>query len=209
MAILRPLLPNTRQGQILRDWDCCYDLESKGAFLFETVYEKLLLTVFGKSGLGEVARFLWEETGVFVDFYSNFDRVLLAEESLWFGGQSRDEVYRSVLKQALTIKARPWKARQRVMVSYLPFQGKLPRAFQLLRWNRSISLPGGRATIAQGQIYRSANRVTTFAPGYRFIADMSTEAACSNMPGGPSESPFSKWYASDLQNWLEGRYKRL
>jgi penicillin amidase len=209
MTILRPLLPDTRQGQILRDWDCCYDLESKGAFLFETVYEKLLLTVFGKSGLGEATRFLWEETGVFVDFYSNFDRVLLAEGSLWFDGRSRDDVYRSVLEEALSIEPRPWRARQRVMVSYLPFQGKLSMPFQLLGWNRSISLPGGRATIAQGQIYRSANRVTTFAPGYRFIADMSTDGACSNMPGGPSESPFSKWYASDLQNWMESRYKKL
>jgi hypothetical protein len=26
--------------------------------------------------------------------------------------------------------------------------------------------------------------------------------------GGPSDRRFSKWYCSDLENWIEGRYKR-
>ena len=114
-----------------------------------------------------------------------------------------------MVQAALTVEPSAWKVHQKVMVSYLPFQGKLPRLLRLLRLNRLIHLPGGRATIAQGQIYRSANRLTTFAPGYRFIADMSANAAYSNMPGGPSESPFSNWYASDLKNWLKGRYKTM
>lgn len=42
MKILRPLLPDTPQGRILRAWDFCYDLESQGAFLFEAVYQALL-----------------------------------------------------------------------------------------------------------------------------------------------------------------------
>ena len=94
-------------------------------------------------------------------------------------------------------------------MSYLPFQGKFPKLFRLLSLNRSIRLQGGRATIPQCQIYRSANRVTTFAPAYRFIADLSTDEAHTNLPGGPAELPLSKWYCSDLKNWLIGRYKTL
>ena len=210
MQILRPLLPDTPQGQILRDWDCCYDLDSRGAYLFETVYESLLQTIFGGGGLGtDIAVFLRSETGTFADFYANFDRVLLAEDSLWFSGERRDDIYRRVLTQALKIKPKAWREKQRILMSYLPFQGVLPRLFWLLRMNRRIQLPGGRATIQQGQIYRNAKRQTTFAPAYRFITDLGTEEAHSNLAGGPAESPASKWYSSDLKTWLNGRYKVL
>lgn len=169
-----------------------------------------MLTVFGVCGFGAgPIRFLHDETGTFADFYANFDRVLLANESLWFSNQPRDERYRRVIAEALNVRVQPWRGHQQVMMSYLPFQGKLPRLLRWLRFNRMIYLPGGRATVQQGQIYRSANRQTTFAPNYRFIADMSIDEAYSNMPGGPSESPFSKWYCSGLGDWLAGRYKTL
>jgi penicillin amidase len=210
MQILRGLLPDTPQGRILRDWDCRYDLGSRGAFLFEAVYELLLLTVFGQGGLGtEAAAFLRGETGIFVDFYANFDLVLLKEDSLWFSGERRGDLYRRVVNKALEIQPEPWGKHQKILMSYLPLQGKLPTVFRLLRLNRSVSLPGGRATIQQGQIYRSANRQTTFAPVYRFITDLSTDEAHSNLPGGPAESPLSRWYCSDLKNWLAARYKIL
>ena len=38
---------------------------------------------------------------------------------------------------------------------------------------------------------------------------MSTDVAWTNLPGGPSESRFSKFYRSDLPLWLEGEYKQL
>lgn len=210
MLILRPLLPDTPQGRILHDWDYRYDLESKGAFLFEVVYEALLATVFGMGGLGmDPFRFLFQETGTLADFYLNFDRVLLAENSAWFSGERRDDLYRRIIAAALDVKPRTWGARQRVFMSYVPFQGRFPKLLRLLRFDRSIRLPGGRATIPQGQIYRSASRQTTFAPGYRFIADLSTDEVHTNLAGGPTESPFSKWYCSDLDNWLAGRYKTL
>jgi hypothetical protein len=30
MAVLRPLLPRTAAGEVLRAWDCCYDIRSRG-----------------------------------------------------------------------------------------------------------------------------------------------------------------------------------
>ena len=35
MNILRPLLPSTEQGEILKQWDLCYSKDSKGTYLFE------------------------------------------------------------------------------------------------------------------------------------------------------------------------------
>jgi penicillin amidase len=210
MNILRPLLPDTPQGRTLREWDCCYDLRSEGAYLFEAVYESLLLTVFNEGGLGvEAVAFLYSETGTFADFYANFDAVLLAEDSLWFSNERREDLYRRVLSASLKVRPASWGERQQVLMSYLPFQGKFPTVLSLLRLNRPIRLPGGRATIHQGQIYRSTNRQTTFAPAYRFITDLSKHEAHSNLAGGPAESPWSRWYCSELSNWLGGRYKTL
>ena len=68
---------------------------------------------------------------------------------------------------------------------------------------------GGRATVHQGQIYRSGGRETTFMPSLRLVVDMAEAGCHSNLAGGPSERRFSKWYVSDLGNWIKGRYKRL
>ncbi|MEK7729470.1 MAG: penicillin acylase family protein, partial [candidate division KSB1 bacterium] len=115
MKILRPLLPDTPQGRILREWDLCYGPESQGAFLFEQIYRGLLHNIFGERGIGEeVASFLSKETGIFIDFYSNFDRVLLADESAWFRGARREELYRSVIAEALQTKPRAWGKVQRL-----------------------------------------------------------------------------------------------
>ncbi|RPI94350.1 MAG: penicillin acylase family protein [Spirochaetales bacterium] len=52
MKVLRPLLPDTDNGRILREWECTYSADSRGATLFESVYRALLRTVFGDNGMG-------------------------------------------------------------------------------------------------------------------------------------------------------------
>ena len=42
MEVLRPLLPDSRAGRILAEWDLRYDAESVGATLFEAFYARLL-----------------------------------------------------------------------------------------------------------------------------------------------------------------------
>ncbi len=206
MTILRPLLPNTPQGEILRNWDLRYDAESQGAYLFEAFYKELYREVFGKNGFGKDALdFLYDESGTFIDFYQNFDRVLLAENSSWFGDMSRDELYRKVAVKSLNIEAKTWGSRQQYMMSHMLFGGTFPR---FLGFDRGpITGVGGRATINQGQIYQSAGRTTTFFPSLRMAMDLADEKIHSNLAGGPSDNRFSKWYVSDLENWLNYRYK--
>jgi penicillin amidase len=38
---------------------------------------------------------------------------------------------------------------------------------------------------------------------------MGVDEAWTNLPGGPSESRFSKWYKSDIGRWFSGEYKRI
>ena len=86
------------------------------------------------------------------------------------------------------------------------FDGKLPK---FLGFDKGpIVGIGSRATIHQGQIYRSAGRDTTFFPSFRIATDMGSNDIFSNLAGGPSDRRFSKWYCSDLNNWINGKYKK-
>ncbi len=73
----------------------------------------------------------------------------------------------------------------------------------------AFPMPGGRATIHQGQVYKSNGRKTTFAPSYRLITDMSEASVHTNISGGASDRRFSKYYANDFKNWQSGKYKKI
>ena len=93
------------------------------------------------------------------------------------------------------------------MLRHLLFGGRLS---QVLGFDRGpVTAIGGRATVHQGQIYRSGKRTTTFVPSFRLVVDFSEDALYSNLAGGPSDRRFSAWYCSDLPNWLHGKYKQI
>jgi penicillin amidase len=208
MEIIRPLLPDTENGNILKEWDHKYDADSKGAMLFESIYLSLIYTVFGENGLGkDVVDFIFKETPLFNDYYANLDRILMQESSVWFSGQTRESIYRKAIDKGLNVQAKPYGETRTVMLSHLLFGGQLPGFFGYDYG--PLALPGNRATIPQGQIFQSAGRTTTFSPCYRFIADMAYQELHTNMPGGPTDRRFSKWYTSDMENWKKGIYKVL
>lgn len=208
MALIRPRLPQTENGRRLAAWDLTYRAESLGATLFERVYRALIEVVFGLNNLGpEVVRHIWEETGVFNDYYVNFDRVLLSEGSAWLNGQSRESVLDQAIEKGLAQPPVPYGHTRRVMLENLLLGGRLPR---LLGFDHGpIELPGSRATITQGQIFKRGGRVTTFSPGARMVADLDTGQLEIVLAGGPSDRRFSGLYTSDLENWFNGVYKIL
>lgn len=208
MKMIRPLLPDTKKGAILREWDLRYTEDSRGATLFESVYRALVRVVFGDNGMGrEVVDRILNETSLFADYYGNFDLILMKKKSSWFPDVKREALFRQAIREGLDARAVPYGKTRKVMLSHLLFGGKLPRIFGFDRG--PIRLPGGRATIPQGQIFKSAGRTTTYNPSYRMIADMAAGEIRTNMPGGPSDRRFSRWYVSDLGNWMRGVYKTL
>ena len=208
MKILDPLLPDTRQGEILKNWNLEYGADSEGAFLFDRFYKALYLEVFGKNGFGEDAvEHIDKHTGMFNDFYINFDRILLSETSLWFGSRSREDLYLKAVEKALKSQPEKWGDTRKVMMKNILFDGKLPK---FLGFDRGpITIQGNLATPHQGQVFESAGRQTTFAPSFRMVIDLATDEMNTNMAGGPSDRRFSKWYCSDLENWLSGKYKTI
>jgi penicillin amidase len=208
MAILRPLLPDTEAGRRLAEWDCRYEPDSTEAVIFEAFYRELLVEMFAPDGMGEqVTRHLADTTGVFIDFYANFDRLLTATGSPWLGDRSLEAVYQAALDRIDLDEARTWGEVNQVTLTNILFSGKLPSwaGFDI----GPISIPGGRATPHQGQVYKSAGRQTSFAPSLRVMADMGDETLHTSLAGGPSDRRFSKHYKSDLDRWQHGEYKVL
>jgi len=208
MKVIRPMLPDTPNGKILREWDCVYRDESRGAMLFESVYRRLLESVFGEGGIGmDVLCYILDETPVFSDYYGNFDAILLKKNSSWFDSRERDKIFRTAIELGLSANAEPYGKTRRLKFNQIFFDGKLP-AF--LGFDHGpIAIPGSRSTVLQGQIFKNGGRTSTDSPAYRMITDMARNEIHTNIPGGPSDRRFSKWYGSDLKNWTFGHYKVL
>jgi len=208
IPFLLPFLPETENGKILREWDVNYAIDSKGAMLFESVYLNLIGVVFGKNGIGEEAmEHLLNHTGIFTDYYANFDDVLMDENSPWFKEVDRDTQIKEAISRGLNVQAKPYGETHRYDMMNIFLGGKLPGflGFDI----KNVQMPGSRATIPQGQIWIAAGRINTFAPSFRMIVEMEQDGMLTNIAGGPSDSRFSKWYKSDLKNWEKGRYKKL
>ena len=206
MEILKPLLPDTENGNLLRNWDCKYDEASLGACIFENLYIEMLKVVFGDNGIGrDVVEHVMKETGMFNDYYGNFDNVLFREKSAWYADKTRTELLTFAIDEGLKMEVKPYGETRKVLLVNLLFGSKFPRFFGFDYG--PISLPGNRATIPQGQIFKSADRITTFTPSFRFLTDMAINEVHTNMLGGVSDRRFSKLYTNDLKNWFKGVYK--
>lgn len=207
MALLRPLLPDTENGNLMRQWDLRYDANSLGATLFERVYAELLLLVFGELGVGRpVMEHVMQQTGQFAMLHGHFDRVLLQECSAWFGSQSREALLRLAIERGLAETAVPHAQARRITINNLFFGGQLPA---WLGYDVVLDHIGSRATIPQSQIYQMAGRPTSFAATLRLICDMATDEMHTNLCGGASDRRFSPYYASGIQAWENGVYDVL
>lgn len=208
MEFIRDDLPDTPQGNALKNWDCRYAPESDGPCIFEAFYRALYDEVYGRAGLGpDVMEHVWKETGLVVGFFAAFENVLLSEDSPWFEGRSRSEIYAAALERALETEIAPWRASNHLIMKHLLFGGRLPQFFGFDQG--PVALRGGRATPHQGQVFRAGNRDSSFTPSFRFVTDLADDALFSNIAGGPSDRRFSKWYVSDLDNWLSAKYKKV
>jgi penicillin amidase len=207
MEIIRPLLPSTPNGEILRKWDLNYDPASLGASLFERIYHELLMVVFGGGGLGKsVVQSIIEES-LLAGFHGHFDAILLKKESKWFGEGTQQDIFKAAIEKGLQGTVKPYGKTHKIVATNMFFGGQLPKVIGFDYG--PIELPGGRATIHQGQIFKSAGRDTSFIPTYRMICDFDSEILLINIAGGPSDRRFSKYYKSLIKEWLNGEYSVL
>ncbi len=218
MNELSPLIDKEKNeaSKILLNWNLCYDKKSKGCVVFEYFYARLFDLVYGRDFLGEKTwDYIQNQTNTIIDFYANFDDVFIKttedHNKLWFHTKSKNDYFKEALDLTFAHfenqKIKTWGDIRKVKMNNLFFDGKLP-AFLGFDYG-PISIEGNRATIVQGALYESHGRTLTFCPSFRYITDMGVDETHTVLAGGVSDRRFSKYYTSDVENWLNYRYKTL
>lgn len=213
LDVLLPLLEQhgreCHHTQLLDSWDRCYKRNSLGATFFEHFYACLREVVFGPEGMSlEVIQHLASDTGIFIDFYQNFDRCLLDAKSPWFSHCTQAQAFLKAFDGARErCQHKTWGEVNRFRFTNILLQGKAPKVLGFD--SPEYFLIGGRATPHQGQIFSAAGRDTSFGPSIRLVADMADRYLYTALAGGPSDNRLSPWYQSGTEGWLAGDLRRV
>ncbi len=211
--LLADWLPNLPEGPIKRRlaaWDGRYDPGSSEATMFQRLYRYVMMEALGHDkGIGwRRMLYLCSRAGFSLMVLTAADRLLLNPRSHWWRQRGRDEILRRAVARLEQDPDQPWSE-----VNSFHFTDRFFGTHQvgrILGFNsRRFPMPGNHATPFQGHVLQTATRESTFAPSYHFVCDLQTDEAWTNLPGGPSESRFSKYYRIDVPLWLRGEYKRL
>ncbi len=198
--------------QKLAAWDRRFDLASTEATLYQHFYRNVVLEFFGhEKGIGWRRMFyLCTRMGFSTMVLTAVDRTLRKVTSAWWRGRDKAQLIRRAAENAEHEPVQTWSEFNSFHFTNRFFGSSRGRANQLLGFrSRSIGMPGCHATPFQGHLLTTATRESSFAPSYHFVTDLGTDEAWTNLPGGPSENRFSKWYKVDIPHWLSGQYKRL
>ncbi len=214
LAIILPNLPEGEFKKRLQEWPCTYTPESHEASLFQRLYRNILLEIFGQDsaehgGIGWRRMFyLGSRIGYSTMLLTAIDKLLQKETSHWWKHRDKGELIRRASERIKPKDEKSWSQVNAFRFTNRFFDGH--RAGRLLGYRSAeMAMPGNHATPFQGHLFRSAKRESTFAPSYHFVTDLGSDEAWTNLPGGPSESRFSRYYKIDIPNWVAGQYKRL
>jgi len=210
LEVFLPHLPDGDLKQRLQDWDLRYHPHSREAALFQRLYVRVIVEVFGhEESIGwRRMLYLCTRAGYSMMVLTAADRLLRCDASPWWRNHDKGALIRRAAEQVRQLPDVPWSE-----INNFHFTDRFLGTHQvgrLLGYNsRRYPMPGCHATPFQGHVYQTATREQTFAPSYHFVTDLGTDEAWTNLPGGPSESRFSRHYKNDLARWLTGQYKRL
>jgi penicillin amidase len=210
LSLILPELPEGELRTSLESWDRRYDIQSQGAPVFQQLYRYIMMEMLGdQKGIGwRRMLYLCSRAGFSSMVLTAADRLLQKDESWWWHGRNRGEIIRRAARRVVLKSDLTWSD-----VNNFHFVDRFVGSHhvgRLLGYNtRKHAMPGCHATPFQGHVFQTARREATFAPSYHFVTDLGRDEAWTNLPGGPSEHRFSRYYQSDIPLWTEGEYKRL
>lgn len=211
--LLNAWLPHMRDSDVKRrlmHWDYRFDPDSIEASLFQNLYRNVMMEVFGhEAGVGwRRMLYLCTRAGFSTMVLTAADKILGNHKSYWWRDRGKGNLIRRAAEALDLESAVPWSE-----INNFHFTDRFfgnHRVGRLLGFNSfSYPMPGCHATPFQGHVMQTAKRETTFSPSYHFVTDLNTDHAWTNLPGGPSESRFSRYYKSDIDLWFQGKYKQL
>jgi penicillin amidase len=205
-----PHLPAGALRTLLTDWDLRYNPESTAATAFQHLYRHVVLEIFGQQeGIGwRRMFFLCTRMGYSSMILTAIDDLLCHDQSLWWHQRDKGALIGIAAERAAQEPQATWGEANAFHFANRFFDGG--RVGRLLGFHSERkAMPGCQATPFQGHLLTTATRESSFAPSYHFVTDLGSDEAWTNLPGGASESRFSKWYRTDIDRWLAGEYKRL
>jgi penicillin amidase len=210
LDVFLPHIPDGPLKQKLTTWDYSYAADENGCTLFLNLYRNVMMELLGhKRGMGwRRIVYLCSRAGFSSMVMTAADRLLHRDESWWWHGRDKGAIIRRAAEKVSDFDPPPWSE-----VNYFHFDNRFfgsKHVGRLLGYrSKRKPMPGNHATIFQGHVYHTARHESTFAPSYHFVTDLGTDEAWTNLPGGPSESRFSKYYRTDVDRWIKGEYKLL
>ncbi len=210
LDILLPHLPGGELRDLLEAWDCDYVPSSREAALFQRLYRNVMVQLFGHDeGIGwRRMLYLASRTGFSSMTIAVMDRCLAKIQSVWWTSRDKSELIRKAAQLVDMTSTETWATLNNFHFTDRFFGNH--QVGRILGFNsRQYPMAGNHATPFQGHVLQTAKRESTFAPSYHFVTDLSTDVAHTNLPGGPSESRFSRYYNIDVQRWFNGEYKIL
>jgi penicillin amidase len=211
LKVILPYLPEGQLKQRMSNWDCSYTANSREAPLFHRLYINLIIEMLGSdTGIGwRRTIYLCTRVGYSMMLVNTADRLLLNHDDDWWRDKNLSEVVqRAAAKTEKEHTDVEWSDLNNFHFADRFFSNR--QVGRLLGFSsRRYPMPGNHATPFQGHVLQTATRETTFAPSYHFVTDLGTDEAWTNLPGGPSESRFSRLYNNDVARWFSGEYKKL
>ena len=179
-------------------WDHCYDVESRGgAHAFELARDAALLLGLAPSLGGPWLAHMLEDTELGV-WWCRASIVFCRNHS----------VIACVRPSPIRVTKHPSRWGDVNQITYRNLiVGGLP---SWMGFDRGpYPLPGSIATVSQGSIVRSGKTQVCVAPVYRFVTDLTEEAAWTSIPGGVDGSRFDATYTTWLDEHRAGLYHRI
>jgi len=210
LEIFLPHIPDSEIKERLSAWDYSYQPNSEEATLFQRLYRNVIVEVFGhEQGIGwRRILYLCSRSGFSLMVLTAADRLLSREKSLWWKSRGKHELIRRAAARLSEESSVSWS-----QINSFHFTDRFFGGHQVGRLlgfdSRRYPMPGCHATPFQGHVLQTATRESTFAPSYHFVCDLGTDEAWTNLPGGPSENRFSRYYNIDVARWNAGQYKPI
>jgi penicillin amidase len=210
LEVLLPHLPEGELKQRLAAWDLRYEPGSVDASLFQRLYRNVMVDLMGhEQAIGwRRMMYLASRAGYSAMFLAAIDRMVIRNGHYWLHGRDKGDIIRRAAEALALDEIPPWSD-----VNNFHFTDRFFGSHQVGRMlgfnSRRYPMPGCPATVFQGHVMQTATRESTFAPSYHFVTDLSTDEAWTNLPGGPSENRFSRYYNNDVARWFTGEYKPL
>jgi len=225
LELLKPMLPDTPNGRILKEWDLHFEAHSKAPSLYaeflKQAYQMLFAPAFGE----QAWEYLVHETAIIADYYAHFDRILLdpkEKDSVWFntfaGGtltEKRDDFLNKAIKKTLSLspknKLSPWGKVNQIHFTHILFGDRFKKTPILKKLFNAgpVPLRGDKTTVCQGNRFRSLGRESTFAPSYRMITSMNSDLVFTAIPGGSHESVWDRHWFEETKRYLNLQYKTI